>query len=169
MKIQFTYFYKSFVLSICISPLLWLLTYITGYANKVFLRDQDFIAGIVTVVIIDAFFGAWKWIKISKFNERRLAVGILEKLIICILAMVIFNVLIIGAGEHEEIVSYMNLLAVLVIILYPALSAFKNMFFISKGKFPPIGWMRKMESFNSTANIDEIFKQEKAKQDDEII
>lgn len=168
LKIQANYFAHSLWVSLVVSPIAWLLTYILGYANKVLLRDHDFIAGIVTVVIIDGIMGAWKWIKLSKFNEKKLAIGIIEKLAICIFAMVIFNTLILAAGDHPDIVSYMNLLAALTILIYPALSAFKNMFFITNGKFPPIGWMRKMESFNDTANIDEIFKQEKAKQDETV-
>lgn len=167
LKIQLLYFFNGLVFSTILSPFAWVFSKVLGYANKIILRDQDFIAFIFVIVFIDGAVGIWKWMKLSKFNEKKLLIGFVEKLLICLMAMIVFNIFILAAGDkHSDISSYLNLFAAITILSYPALSIFKNMFFISNGKFPPIGFMRKMENFENTADINTIFSQEKSKQDE---
>lgn len=166
-KVQALNFINGFFVSAVISPIAWIISTTVGYANKIILRDHDVVAIIVTMVFIDGFVGIWKWMKLSRFNEKKLIIGFIEKMIICLLSMCVFNMFILAAGDkHDDIASYLNLFGTLTILTYPAWSIFKNFFFISHGKFPPIGFMRKMENFDNTADISTIFTQEKSKQDE---
>jgi hypothetical protein len=46
------------------------------------------------------------------------------------------------------------------VFLYPAGSAFVNASILTNGKFPPLGWIQKVEKFNSNLDINQ-FKEKK--------
>jgi len=163
MKQQVIHLMDSIILSAFISPAAWVLAKLTGYANKILMRDMDLVVLIFTLIGLDAVFGLWKWYKLKSLNEKKFLIGVFEKLIICLGTMVVFNTFIIAAYKHDDYTSYMNLFGSTIILTYPAWSIFRNMFFLTKGAFPPIGFMRKMENFSETADIDEIFTSERNK------
>jgi len=157
---------NSFGYSLCFAPVAWLVTYVSGVSERLFFRNVDFIMCIMAAVTLDAAIGIWKWIKLSKFNERLLVVGVLEKLGISLISLGLFNIIIFIIKDYESVVKGVNIVFMLALLLYPVLSAFKNMFFITNGKFPPKWIIIRFDNFNNTGSIEEIFKQEARKQEE---
>lgn len=48
---------------------------------------------------------------------------------------------------------YLLAITRIMVFLYPASSAFVNSSILTSGKFPPIGWIVKIENFNKSMDI----------------
>lgn len=112
----------------------------------------------VVLLIIDLATGVWKHLLQRDFCWRRLYTGFLQKLVISFLGMTVFNVLgnLQELSEMDGLRAYLILCGKLVNIFYVGGSAFNNMFIITGGKFPPVGWMERMKNFNRTADIGQL-------------
>jgi len=165
LKGQLVFFGETSIFSVIISPIVWLITNALGYINLVVAYDHQLLAFSFMLIFLDSFFGILKWVKLSKLSEKKFIIGIIEKSIISIAAIMIANmaILSISPEEHPNINSYVKLLGKIIIFMYPAASIGRNMFFITNGKFPPIGIMRKLDSFENNASLDDIFNTEKQK------
>jgi len=129
----------------------WLMTVIK---INVF-SDIPFVEALFMLLLLDLSTGVWKHLKLKTFDWRRLYVGLLEKVFISFMGMIVFNI----AGNVKELTevdslkTYLLLIGKLTNIFYVGGSAFNNMFIITGGKFPPVGWMERMKKFNQTASI----------------
>ena len=106
-----------------------------------------------------------KWYMRYKFDFKKMVVGLMEKVAISGFGMVLFNGIatIKELAMHPDLQSYLLIVGKLAIFIYVGGSAFNNMFFITGGKFPPVGWMNRMDSFEKTGNLDDLFeKKDKA-------
>lgn len=142
----------SFVISFLISPFL----YVCSSLHYYFFPEPDFIVIITIAIIVDWITGMMKWWLRKQFDFRKMIIGLLEKVAISYFAMILFNGLgaITELKEHPDLRSYLVLVGKLAIFFYVAGSAFNNMYFITGGKFPPVGWMNRMKNFEETADID---------------
>ena len=153
--------FVSFIGALMVSPL--------AYLNKLFNTyigvDIDFATFIVICISIDWITGMIKWYMRYKFDFKKMVVGLMEKVAISGFGMVLFNGIatIKELAMHPDLQSYLLIVGKLAIFIYVGGSAFNNMFFITGGKFPPVGWMNRMDSFEKTGNLDDLFeKKDKA-------
>lgn len=124
------------------------------------LADTRFAESLMLLLIIDLVTGIWKHLKKKDFCWKRMYTGFLQKLVISFLGMTAFNVLgnVRELSELEGLRAYLILCGKLVNVFYVGGSAFNNMFIITGGKFPPVGWMERMKNFNRTADISALNK-----------
>lgn len=162
-KIQLVSLIKWTAISSMLSPFIYYIMYIFGYTKNVLTYDYEMLFAVFILVSIDTLVGIKKWIFLKKFNDKKVAVGAFEKMFLCYCVMVIFNLYTMRLDSHPDLQSYMKLFGFLIVISYPSGSIFKNIFFLSKGQFPPIGFMRKWENYENTASVEEIFKKEAEK------
>ena len=142
----------AFFLSIITSPIVYTLHRIRPYI----IPDADFVVIITIAIIVDWITGMMKWWMRKQFDFKKMIIGLLEKVAISFFSLILFNGLgsISELQEHPDLRSYLVLVGKLAIFFYVAGSAFNNMFFITGGKFPPVGWMDRMKNFEKTADID---------------
>lgn len=154
LKIKLLY---SVVLAGLISPIPFLIDSLKSY----FMLDVAFTKLICWLLIFDLGFGIWKHLKLKDFCWKQMMYGLLIKIAVSYLALMIFN----GFGtiegiSHLDIKIYILLIGKLANFFYIAGSIFNNMYIITSGKFPPIGWMKRMKKFNETLDLG-LFKHEK--------
>lgn len=142
------------MLSVPTSIIGWLLSLIQVNV----LTDMRFVEALVILLFIDLVTGVWKHLLQRDFCWRRLYTGFLQKMVISFLGMTVFNVLgnLQELSEMDGLRAYLILCGKLVNIFYVGGSAFNNMFIITGGKFPPVGWMERMKNFNRTADISQL-------------
>lgn len=124
------------------------------------LADTRFAESLILLLFIDLVTGIWKHLKQKDFCWKRMYTGFLQKMVISFLGMTAFNVLgnVRELSELEGLRAYLILCGKLVNIFYVGGSAFNNMFIITGGKFPPVGWMERMKNFNRTTDISALNK-----------
>lgn len=165
LKIQLLHIVECTIWSTITTPIVFYILAFFGFVQKVFLYDVYVFFAIVLLVSIDTVVGMKKWLKLKKFNEKKIPLGAFEKLFLCVVIMLLFNVIGLKLEGHTDLQNYMSLFSFMIVISYPAGSIIKNTFFISNGKFPPIGFMRKWDNYENTADVETIFKTEAAKND----
>lgn len=160
LKLQMLNLINSTFFSSVISPIIYAILTMLGYIKKVVTYDSAIFFAVFFLVSIDTIVGIRKWIILKKFNDKKVVVGAFEKMFLCLCVMTVFNIFTMRLEGHDDLQSYMKLFSFLIVLSYPTGSIFKNVFFITKGKYPPIGFMRKWENYEDTADIDQIFKKE---------
>ena len=85
-------------------------------------------------------------------------IGLATKLGVSYIAIQIFQ----AFSSPQEFINspdarnYFVLTWKLLIMTYPALSAFNNIFYVSNKKFPPLWWMMRMQNFNKDGDIEKL-------------
>lgn len=122
--------------------------------------NQVFMSLVLLTIIIDMILGAWvHWGIKHDFSFRKLFWGFAGKTLVLILGYVLFEMIHQIVEDVEIIATYFKVTLKLVVILYPAGSAMVNMSLITNGRFPPIGWMHRLERFSKDGKI-EVLKHE---------
>lgn len=137
-----------------------IITYLSNWS----LSNQEYIAGVLACIAIDHIIGSIYhafWLK--DFTLKRNAWGLINKLLLCAMAGALFEIIHNTVKEVPLVYEYLKVITRLIVILYPAGSAFMNMSELTNGVFPPIGWIRKIKSFNENLDI-EKFKNDKTEE-----
>jgi len=143
----------SFYLSIPISLFSWCVEKITDWT----ISNQAYIAGVLTCIALDHIIGSiFHALKLRDFTFKKNATGLLMKLSLCAASVMLFEVI----GDTIQDVSwaydYLKTITRLIVILYPAGSAFMNMSALTNGAFPPLGWINKIKAFNEDLDLNRI-------------
>jgi len=153
----------SIAMAILLSPFAFVLSKIGEYAlgfAPIFAKDADFFRVIMLFLFADLVLGVWKHWEQKTFDWKRLYTGFIEKVFVSLIGMVMFNA-VAGIKEFQEIQtleSWFVLTGKMMNLFYIGGSAFSSMYVITGGKFPPIGFMKRLKSFNETLNINELTK-----------
>jgi len=148
---------SCFLFALSISPLAWLIKLVREHV----IRDTGFIEVLLICLLMDMIIGIWKHLKQRTFDWKRLYTGLIEKVGITFIGMVVFN-LISDIKEWSHLVTvkeYIILVGKLTNLFYVAGSAFNSMYIITGGKFPPLGWMKRMHSFDDSLNPEDLTKE----------
>jgi hypothetical protein len=133
----------------------WLITKITTWS----VNNQEYIAGVLVCIAIDHLIGTIYHAFMAKdFSFRKNILGLLYKTALCTSAAVLFEVIQYIIKDISFIYEYLKTTARLIIILYPASSAFLNMSALTNGAFPPLGWIKKITAYNKTLDLNKIYK-----------
>lgn len=123
-----------------------------------YVNNQIFMTFVFLALVIDHILGTYIHLKIKKdFTLKKNLDGLLRKGFSVVAGYVLFEMVHQIVKDVDFIATYFKVLLQLMVMLYPVGSAMSNLSLITNGKFPPIGWMKKLEKFNESADI-ETFK-----------
>lgn len=150
-KIKLLY---SAMFTIMLSPVV----YIFDFVRDFLIPEKYFFQTVIFLCLADAGMGILKSIKLRRFSMLLLVVGLASKLGVSYVVVQIFQAL---SSPQEFINSpdarnYFVLTWKLLVMFYPALSAFNNIFYVSNKKFPPLWWMMRMQNFNKDGDIEKL-------------
>lgn len=128
-----------------------------AYFSEWSLSNQSYIIGVLSCIAIDHLVGsAYHAFKIRDFTLKKNVNGLLSKLSLCAGAAILFEVIHQTVQEVSFIYDYLKIITRLIIILYPAGSAFMNMSALTNGVFPPVGWINKISIFNTSLDLEKL-------------
>lgn len=150
-KIKLLY---SAMFTIMLSPVV----YIFDFVRDFLIPEKYFFQTVIFLCLADAGMGILKSIKLRRFSMLLVVVGLATKLGVSYVVVQIFQAL---SSPQEFINSpdarnYFVLTWKLLVMFYPALSAFNNIFYVSNKKFPPLWWMMRMQNFNKDGDIEKL-------------
>lgn len=145
---------NSAMFTIMLSPVV----YIFDFVRDFLIPEKYFFQTVIFLCLADVGMGILKSIKLRRFNMLVLVVGLATKLGVSYVVVQIFQAL---SSPQEFINSpdarnYFVLTWKLLVMFYPALSAFNNIFYVSNKKFPPLWWMMRMQNFNKDGDIEKL-------------
>lgn len=134
-----------FTLSVLITPAVLLLERLMEW----YAMNIDYIALVIGAIAVDHLIGSIVHFSIKKdFNIRLNITGLAKKLFLVVAIGFLFEgVSHISNGSFLE--DYLEIVTRLMVFLYPAGSAFVNCSLLTDGKFPPKGWLDKLQEFFS--------------------
>jgi hypothetical protein len=148
---------KSWIFAVILSPIIYTIGRLLNILDRLILSEKDFIIILLISVIVDTTIGLIKHIKIKDLCVRKFILKTFEKLSLCMIGMVLFNSLSYPIRNHSDMLEWFNIMVQLVLLTYPIMNAFKNIYILSTGKFPPKFIMDRFLKFNETGNVNEIF------------
>ncbi|MDR2205756.1 MAG: hypothetical protein LBE36_06350 [Flavobacteriaceae bacterium] len=143
---------SAFQLSVISSPFFIIWEKITDWT----ISNHVYILIVISTIILDWGFGTWKHIKKKTFEFRANARGLITKTFLTFGAGILFEELHYIVHEADFLVVTLTIITRLIVFLYPASSAFKNIYVLSGEKFPPKAWMDKLNSFSENLNLKEF-------------
>lgn len=108
-------------------------------------NELSFFSVLTLAIIIDLLVGSMKYWKLNQFSFRKLLTGLLIKVIVAYGGILLF--LTFATLDPGIAAQWFALVAKFTVLLYPSGSAFVNMYILTDGKFPPIGFMKKLDTF----------------------
>lgn len=127
-------------------------------AGVALIPEKYFFQTVIFLCLADAGMGILKSIKLRRFSMLLLVVGLATKLGVSYVVVQIFQ----AFSSPQEFINspdarnYFVLTWKLLVMFYPALSAFNNIFYVSNKKFPPLWWMMRMQNFNKDGDIEKL-------------
>lgn len=133
-----------------------------------YITNQVFMTFVFIALTIDHILGTYvHWSIKRDFSLKKNFQGLLQKGFSVVAGYVLLEMIHQIVKDVDFIAIYFKVLVQLMVLLYPSGSAMVNLSLITKGKFPPIGWMNKLEKFNTDMDL-ETFKTTK-KDENEIL
>ena len=153
-----TKFLSALKLSLIASPFILIWDKIVKWG----VPNQDYILIVLGAILVDWFFGIWKHLKKRTFSFKHNAFGLVIKIALTAGAAFLFE----GLGNivkdsADIIVLSLTTVTRVIVFLYPAVSAWQNIYIVSGEKFPPKAWMDRINKFNENLNIKELTDDEK--------
>jgi len=149
-------FKSVFILSLIASPL-GIIENITNWINE----NGGYIFFVLMAIAIDHILGSAVHLFIKNdFSIKKNLIGLVSKISLVFLVGILFEGFQFIYKKEDLLTQYLTVITRLMVFLYPAGSAFMNCAIITKGKFPPIGWMEKISKFNKTLNIEQLKNKE---------
>ena len=119
--------------------------------------NQDYILIVLGAILVDWFFGIWKHLKKRTFSLKQNAVGLIVKIALTTGAAFLFEGLgSIVKDSADIVVITLTTVTRVIVFLYPAVSAWQNIYVVSDERFPPKAWMDKINKFNENLNVKEL-------------
>ncbi|OIQ16539.1 MAG: hypothetical protein BM557_09500 [Flavobacterium sp. MedPE-SWcel] len=123
---------------------------ITGWT----ISNRDYVAGVLICIAVDHIVGSiYHAFRVKDFTFKKNAIGLLTKLSLCVVAAILFEVIYLVVKEASLIYDYLKMVTRLIVVLYPAGSAFMNISALTNGRFPPLGWISKLNAFNKDLDL----------------
>ena len=119
--------------------------------------NQDYILIVLGAILVDWFFGIWKHLKKRTFSFKQNALGLIIKVALTTGAAFLFEGLnSIVKDSADIIVVSLTTVTRVIVFLYPAVSAWQNIYIVSDERFPPKVWMDRINKFNENLNVKEL-------------
>ena len=151
-----------------LSPIL----YITERLFNWYFDNQDYIVIVLGAILIDYVFGTIKHIWFSKdengkhtFTLKGNAGGLILKLGLATAGGFLFEGLSHLTREVTIIETSLSIITRIIVFMYPAISAWENIYIVSGEKFPPKKWMEKLGMYKNTADLNDLLGKENLKEE----
>lgn len=119
--------------------------------------NQDYILIVLGAILFDWIFGMWKHLKKRTFSFKQNAYGLIIKISLTTGAAFLFEGLgSIVKDSADIIVLSLTTVTRVIVFLYPAVSAWQNIYIVSDERFPPKAWMDKINKFNENLDVKEL-------------
>ena len=119
--------------------------------------NQDYILIVLGAILVDWAFGIWKHLKKRTFSFKQNAFGLVIKIALTTGAAFLFEGLgTIVKDSADIIVVSLTTVTRVIVFLYPAVSAWQNIYIVSDERFPPKAWMDRINKFNENLNVKEL-------------
>lgn len=126
---------------------------VTGW----YMDNYFFIIMVMVAILVDHTLGSVvHWFYKKDFVFQKNYIGLIKKVGGCIAGYVVLEMLREILKDADFIAIYMKMLIQTMVFMYPAGSAMGNLSVITGGKFPPIGWMKKLDNFQKTADLNSL-------------
>jgi hypothetical protein len=148
---------SAFILAVISSPFAILTEGVLNW----FKVNAGFILFVFGAVIIDHLVGSYVHAYIKRdFTLKKNIQGFFMKTALIVAVFFLGRGIVHILGDDDIVAVYFRTIMRLMVFLYPAGSALVNISIITKGKFPPIGMMKKISQFNTNLDLSE-FKEKK--------
>lgn len=126
-----------------------------------YLYNEDYTLLIMGTIIVDYIIGTWRYAGTPLFDIRKNIGGFFTKLGLVLLGGYLFEAM--GGIVHKSsmIKDWAVIVGRLIVFVWPAYTAWKNLSIITKGQFPPKSWIIRIEKFKGNLNPEELFKNDK--------
>lgn len=133
-----------------------LVTVIEGI-SKWYIHNQTFMIFVFYAIALDHILGTIIHAFVKKdFTLKKNGTGLVMKMGLCIAGYSLFVMIHEIFKGIPFIADYFKVLIQFIVFIWPAGSAMGNMSILTSGKFPPIGWMKKLEKFQENIDITEF-------------
>ena len=148
-----TKFTSAFKISLIAYPFIFLWDKLVKWG----IPNQDYILIVLGAILVDWFFGIWKHLKKRTFSFKQNAFGLIIKIALTTGAAFLFEGLnSIVKDSADIIVVSLTTVTRVIVFLYPAVSAWQNIYIVSDERFPPKVWMDRINKFNENLNVKEL-------------
>ena len=148
-----TKFSGALKVSLIISPFLFVWDKIVKWG----IPNQDYILIVLMAILLDWVFGIWKHLDKRTFSFKKNATGLILKIALTVGAGMLFEGLnSIVKDSVDIVVLSLTIVTRVIVFLYPAVSAWQNIYVVSGERFPPKAWMDKINKFNENLNVKEL-------------
>src|SRR5690625_178245 len=132
------------------------------------ITNQDYILIVLGAIFIDWLFGTIKhlWFTYT-FSWKGNAIGLVTKIALAVAGGFLFEGLNYLVSESDTAVLIMKIITRVIVFMYPAISAFENIYIVSGEKFPPKAWMERLKLWNETLNPNDLKGKNKNKDKDD--
>ncbi|MCL1690417.1 hypothetical protein [Elizabethkingia anophelis] len=126
---------------------------VTGW----YMDNSFFIIMVMGAILVDHALGTVVHLFYKHdFVFKKNYLGLITKVGGCIAGYVVLEMLREIVKDADFIAIYMKMLIQTMVFLYPGGSALGNLSIITRGKLPPIGWMKKLDNFQKTADLNSL-------------
>lgn len=153
--------FATFKLSLFVSPLIYVYTKLFNWG----LANQDYLLIVLGAILIDWIFGTLKHIFYTHtFSLKKNAVGLMLKIGLVVAGGFLFEGLSHLTREATIIETSLQIITRVIVFMYPAVSAWENIYIVSGEKFPPKKWMEKIGLYKDSANFKDLFDNDNKKE-----
>jgi len=143
-------FKSALYLGIGASPIAYVIEKITDWSFE----NRDYIFFVLVAIAIDHILGSiLHLVHYRDFTFKKNIQGLAIKIGLTVAMGFLFEGVNHLIQEDSFVKSYLVIVLRLSVFMYPAGSAFMNSSVITKGKFPPVGWIDKIKSFNKDLDL----------------
>lgn len=134
-----------------------------------FRQNMEYIMFVFVAVILDHMIGSYVHLFVKRdFSFEKNLKGLAAKIFLTITVAILVRGMVFILGTGNIITEYFTAVMRLMVFLYPAGSALVNISLITGGKFPPLGFMKKIQKFNSDVNMNAFKDEENSNENNEL-
>jgi len=128
-------------------------------SNKILhwsIANETYIWFVLIAIVVDHILGTILHLINRDFDLKKNITGLFTKIGLVVAMGFLFEGINEIVEEDSFVKSYLIITLRLTVFMYPAGSAFSNSSILTKGKFPPIGWMNKFKKFQENLDLKDI-------------
>lgn len=148
-------FFATIKISLIVTPFILVWDKISNWG----VNNQDYILIVLGAILVDWFFGTLKHIFfVGNFSLKQNAIGLTTKITLATAGGFLFEGLNHIVSGSEYIVSATEIVTRVIILMYPGVSAFENIYIVSGEKFPPKAWMERLTKWKDSLNPNDLIE-----------
>ncbi|MGB3452969.1 MAG: hypothetical protein WBA59_03985 [Moheibacter sp.] len=139
--------------SLTLTPLFLIWDKLTNWG----IHNQDYILIVLGAIFVDWVFGTIKHIWFTHtFTWKQNAIGLTTKIALAVAGGFLFEGLNTLVKDVDIVVTSFKIITRVIILMYPGVSAFENIYIVSGEKFPPKAWMERLKVWNKSLDPNDL-------------